>query len=151
MVVIGASLVTGLVAAATVVAGEAYARFSVAAVVGPRATLAVRSQPAALVISAADVTRGYLDVTTPTEVEVQSNTVEGYVLEFVSGLDGVTALDVDGLDQPVRLAGDGGSVVGHWSSAQRTAHMTLHFRFTLSPSIRPGTYSWPLHLAATPL
>ncbi len=136
-------------------AEQAYGRIAVSVTVEPHAALAIHSQPAALTLGAIDIERGYVDVATPTEIEVQSNSREGYVLSIVSGLPGVTGLEILGLGSPlgspVTLAGAGGSIIERWSSDTRRAAVTLRFRLALSPALTPGTYPWPLRLSATAL
>ncbi len=132
-------------------AAESYARFTVSAIVEPYASLAVRSQPDLLTLTAADVARGYVDVPQPIAVQVHSNSRDGYLLTLSSSLVGVTGLRIDGLGDPVSLDASGGSIAERWTSSEHTAEVTLHLRLLLDTAVTPGTYPWPLHLAAAAL
>jgi hypothetical protein len=57
---------------------------------------------------------------------------------------------LQGLDSEVLLEAPGGTVVQRWRSAKSRA-MELRVRFRLAPTVQPGTYPWPLQLAARPL
>ena len=75
-----------IVAASVTAAGARDIRsdFAVSVVVRPMAELELRSAPAGLDISAADLRRGYIDVPQPTQVTVRSNSPNGYALEILT-------------------------------------------------------------------
>ena len=54
-------------------------------------------QPASLVVTAADLARGYVDVPAASQVAIQSNTSGGYMLEFASQGDFMRQILVHGL------------------------------------------------------
>jgi hypothetical protein len=61
-----------------------------------------------------------------------------------------TAVDFTGFDTPVAVGAAGGAVVQRWQGAQsRSLTLTLHF--SLPADLLPGSYAWPLQLAARPL
>lgn len=60
------------------------AKLTVSAIVLKRASLQVLSQPASVVVTAADIARGYVEVPSPLQLKVQSNSQGGYMLIFDS-------------------------------------------------------------------
>lgn len=122
-------------------------RLEVGVTVLPMARIDVKSVPATLDVSTADIRRGYIEVSKPTVVEIKSNSPLGYVLNVISRQAIFTAVDILGLDVPVHLAADGGVVVQRWNATERHSIRELTYRFQLSDSARPGRYAWPIQLA----
>src|SRR5659263_307590 len=63
------------------------AKLTVTATVLKRASLQVLAQPASVVVTAADIARGYVDVPSPLQIMVQNNSRDGYMLTFESQAD----------------------------------------------------------------
>lgn len=127
-------------------------KLTVSATVSKHASLQVLTQPVSVVITAVDMARGYVDALSPTQVTVQSNTQDGYLLMFDNQGDFLRHALVKGLDSDVQVSGSGGGV------AQRSTGGGMHknllhlgFRFILSDSARQGVYAWPIRLSVTPL
>jgi hypothetical protein len=133
-------------------AGSAETKLTVTATILKRASLKVLAQPSSVVVTAADVARGYVDVSAPAQVAVQSNSSSGYMLEFSSEGDFMRQTLVKGLGTDVQLSPAGGAVMQRSSSSGVTrTTLALGFRFLLSESAQQGTYSWPMRLSVTPL
>jgi hypothetical protein len=140
-----------LVALATLGAQSALAaeaQVKVSVTIARHAKLQVLSQPGAVVVTAADIQRGYVDVP-PTQVAVQANT-GGYLLDFASEGDFMRQIVVRGLGAEVQLSPSGGLVTQTAAGNVKTT-LALGFRFVLSDTAQPGTYPWPMRLAAQPL
>jgi hypothetical protein len=133
-------------------AGSAETKLTVTATILKRASLKVLAQPSSVVVTAADVARGYVDVPAAAQVAIQNNSVDGYLLEFASQGDFMRQIMVRGLSTDVQLSPAGGAVMqpSSGSGATRTT-LALGFRFVLSESAQQGTYSWPMQLSVTPL
>jgi hypothetical protein len=128
-------------------------KVTVTATIAKHASLQVLAEPASLVITAADLARGYVDVPGASQVAIQSNTSDGYLLEFASQGDFMRQILVHGLRSGVvQLSPDGGVVAqsGGASAGITKTTLTLGFRFLLSPSARQGAYAWPVRLSVTP-
>gem|GEM_PF-1131774 len=141
-----------LVAPSMVVAAAGESKLLVSATILKHASLQVLAQPPSVVVTAADIARGYVDVPSPAQVAVQSNTQGGYMLMFESQGEFFRQTLVKGLDTDVQLGASGGGV------AQRAAGrgmsktlLDLGSRFVLSDSVRQGVYAWPMRLSVTPL
>jgi hypothetical protein len=128
-------------------AGETQVKVSVT--VAKHASLRVVSQPGAVVVTAADIQRGYVDVPVAAQVAVQSNT-PGYLLDFASEGDFMRQIVVRGLGADVQLSPAGG-VVTQTAPGNVKTTLALGFRFVLSDGAQPGAYPWPMRLAAQPL
>jgi hypothetical protein len=141
-----------IVAASMPAAGarDAHSDFSVSVVVRPAANIELRSVPAGLDISAADLRRGYIEVTQPTEITVRSNSPNGYALEVLTIAPVLSSMIVEGLNSDLALGADGGTIVQRWQKPQ-AVNLSLKFRFELLPGLRIGSYPWPVRLAVHPL
>lgn len=134
-------------------AGTGGVRLQVSATVMKHASVKILAQPASVVITAADIALGYLDVPGHAQVAVQNNSRNGYQLLFESRGDFLHQIIVKGLGGDVQLdAGVGGSVTreGGGRGMSRVV-LELGFRFVLSDSARQGVYAWPVRLSVTPL
>lgn len=146
----GLVLLALLGAVASAHAGEV--KLDVTATVAKSASLKVLEQPASVVVTASDLARGYVDVPASSQVAIQSNTPNGYLLEFSNAGDFMRQILVRGLSGDVQLSPAGGLVTQRPASGGVTkTTLALGYRFVLSEAARPGTYAWPMHLSVTPL
>lgn len=129
----------------------------VSATVMKKASLQVLTQPATVVLTAADIARGYVDMLAPAQFAVQSNSRNGYLLMFGSEGEFFRQTLVRGLSNDVQLDGNGGGVVqqnaggsGSGSGITKTV-LALTFRFILSDVAKQGVYAWPMRLSVSAL
>lgn len=128
------------------------AKVTVSATVMKHASLKVLAQPAAVVITAEDVARGYVDVAAPAQVAIRSNSPRGYMLEFANEGDFMRGILVRGLSSDVQLSPAGGAVMQSGSATGVTrATLDIGFRFMLAENAVPGTYAWPMRLSVAPV
>lgn len=127
-------------------------RVPVTATIAKRATLKVLAQPVTVVISAADIARGYVEVPGRAQLSIRSNSLSGYMLVFASEGDFVRRIRVSGLGNEVQI-GAGGGIVPQSGSAQSVTQATLElgFRFELAANARQGTYAWPVRMSVVPI
>lgn len=120
------------------------------ATVAKRATLKVLAQPPSVLVTEADLGRGYVEVLAPVQLAVQSNSPGGYILVFESRGDLVSDARVRGLGGEIQLGANG--VVPRMAAAAGVSNTTheLTFRFTLSGSAQEGTHAWPMQISAVP-
>jgi hypothetical protein len=134
------------------IADSSAPKLLVSASIQKHASLQVLAQPASVQVTAADVARGYVDVSSPAQVAIQSNAPSGYVLSFETQGEFLSQTLVKGLDTVVQLSASGGGVTqratGHGMSKKVIA---LEFRFLLSETARQGLYAWPVRLSVTPI
>lgn len=133
-------------------AGGDTTKLTVTATIAKHASLKVLSQPAAVVVTAADIARGYVDVPGSAQLAVRSNSMAGYMLVFASDGDFIRQTRVRGLGNDVQL-GVGGGLVPQAAAAQGVTHavLALGFRFELSDTARQGTYLWPVQISVVPI
>lgn len=149
----GTALALGLLGAPLTAAASGEVKLTVTATILKYASLKVLAQPATLVVTAADVARGYVDVPAASQVAIQSNTAAGYLLDFRNhGGEFMRQILVRGLNGDVQLSPAGG-LVRQDSAAVGVTNTTLAlgYRFVLSGAAQAGTYSWPMQLSVTPL
>lgn len=115
------------------------ATLQVSAVVLPHVRLQQDTAP--VVITAADIQRGYHDVARSFTLE--TNEPERVLLQLNPRLGLTEAVDIDGLSAPLRLADS--TVEVSQSLARR---FTLKYRLWLNAAAVPGNYALPVQVAA---
>lgn len=123
---------------------------SVSATVVAHTKLNVLSQVPQLTITAANIENGYIDVPTASDIEVRSNSREGFALVFNTMPNVFETVQITGLGAPVELGMEGGTVVQRRYTPQPVS-IRLGYRFILSKDIQPGNYAWPIALSARSL
>ena len=150
--VLGAASMGLLLAPSSGFASGAEAKLSVTATLMKRASLQVIEQPTAVVITAADIAKGYVDLPTATQVAIKSNSSRGYMLEFGSQGDFLRQIMVTGLANEVQMSPAGGFIVQPPTSTGVTrVTLNLGFRFVLAESVQAGTYAWPMRFSVIAL
>jgi len=127
------------------------ARITVTATIADRTMLRIDHQAATLVITDADISRGYVDVPAASRVEVRNNNPQGYLLVFqpVDRTGGMfREVRVQGLGREVEIRPGGGFVPQPYARIPVT--MELGYRFVLGKDALPGTYAWPFSISARP-
>lgn len=144
------ALALGLLGVPAATAGDV--KLTVTATVLKHASLNVLAQPSSVVVTEADIARGYVDVPTPTQVAIKSNTSGGYMLAFASQGDFMRQILVRGLSSDVQVGPAGGAIMqSSTGSGMTRTTLDLGFRFVLAESAHQGTYPWPMRLSVTPL
>lgn len=148
-----ASIESADVAHAAEPTGASKARVTVTATVPARASIKFLYQAPELVVTNADISRGYVEIPGASRIELKSNNPDGYMLVF-EGANGpvnlVREIDVQGLGRDVQIDAYGGGIV---LPSEGLAPVTkeLSYRFVLSDKAQPGTYMWPLTMSVRPM
>jgi len=145
----GALALLALAFSGAALAGSASALMSVSVQVQARTLLSVESQPPSLVLTEADLTRGYVEVPSVSRIRVRSNDPDGYLLAFDVTPAPFTAIEVTGLGPAARISANGGWLARPFAGTQPVAS-ELTYRFLLAPDAQPGVYTWPVSLSARP-
>ncbi len=143
-----ALLIVGSCAAAG--AKDARTSLTVSATVNAVARIDLRSAPAAVHVSPADLGRGFVDVGEPLSLVVHSNSREGFALDLAPLAPMFSSLTVEGLESPQILGPDGGTIVQRWRAPHEVT-LSLRLRLGLAPGLAAGTYPWPLRVSVRPL
>jgi len=127
-------------------AGQSQEQIPMSETAAAYATLKVVYQAPELVITYADILRGYVEVRSASRIEVRSNSF--FFLKF------------DGVSKPfkeVQIQGFGGDVILDTRGSslflknlRGFATFELSYTFILSKDAQPGTYAWPLQISAHP-
>jgi hypothetical protein len=125
-------------------AGTARARIAVSVTVVRPATMRSETTPSELVISDADIKRGYLVRRHVTEAFVESNSPVAFAIDVspATRLFSQVQISTSG-GKKATFGADGGQLVG-WLGGQSPHLLVLDFLLKLSPGIEPGHYPWPL-------
>ena len=122
----------------------------ISANVVPVARLELTTREPELLLTAADLDRGYIESPQSLHLTVYSNSRTGYALDVLPVSPLFSAISVQGLGSDVLLSAEGGTVTQRWGRAQKVS-LELRFSFVLADGLQPGRYAWPVRLAARPL
>ena len=149
---LGVAFLALLVLTGPAAADTSEASLTVSANVPKRASLKVSGQPSSVLITEADLARGYVDAPAPIQVAIQSNSPAGYMLVLAGQGDFVRQARMRGLESEVQVGANGG-VIPQRSNGRGVlrATMELKFRFILAKSARQGEHPWPMQLSVVPL
>lgn len=132
-----------------VAAGQTRAYMSVTANVVESVSVRALHQAQSLVITAADVARGYVEVAAGSRFEIANK--GPCLFEFRPvGSDVFRSVKVTGLERSGEF-GTGGGAMLHQPAADRHSSVSMTYRFDLTPGIMPGAYKWPLALTVLPM
>lgn len=134
--------------AAVAEAGSFSTVVNVSAVVLAHANLNIIRQPAELVLTDADVRRGYVELDAASILELKNNSRAGCLLSFSAHGLPFQETSISVMGRTVVLRPDGGLVTLPVTGKTTVA---LSYRFVLSEGTRPGTYAWPFSLSVSPL
>ena len=126
------------------------AAIAVTARVLPQARLQYLAAPPPVDITAADITRGYVEAPAAMQLHIQSNSRSGYALDLLPRSEWFTAVTVRGGGATARFGSSGGTLVQRWP-ASGSDRLTLGFRFELAADVLPGRYPLPLLAQVRPL
>lgn len=130
-------------------AGNASASVAVSARVLPRTVGSVESSETRLLITAADLQRGYLDVSLATRLRVTSNEPNGYLLVFDFSPDVIRSIIVRGLGTDAKVSASGGWIPQPYTGPETKA-FDLSYRLLLAGNASAGSYSWPVSVSVNP-
>ena len=132
-------------------AGSSAAQMNVSVQVIARTILTVDTQPSAVNVTADDIARGYVDVPQAVAFRVRSNSREGFALTFQPVTFPFSAAEVRwGAQSAVVEGGDWMPSLSH-PYQQGSSAGSLAVRLRLSAGVEPGSYAWPLQVAANSL
>lgn len=138
---------TAALAAGAAFGDEGRSTFQVSLVVPTRVELQAVGEPASVTVTAADLARGYLDVSA--RYHVSLNDRRGYLLQ-IAHLGGVAReVRVSGLGGTVVVAGD--TVAVHQGGQSFEQDVALEFRLVLDDRAQAGRFDWPVALSVEPL
>ena len=139
--------VFGLMATALAAEPRTTALLQVTARVMPFASMQVNA-PTSFTVSAEDVSRGFIELQVPVQIQVQSNVPQGYTLAFERSGDNVRQAVLQMSGAVVRV-GDGTVLTsrpapgaGRWRD-----HLLLRVRFELAADVQRGEHPWPLRIS----
>jgi hypothetical protein len=145
-VLVCALVLAGLPAGTT----EVRTSMSVGARVMPVAHLAM-SGPSSITVTQEDVARGVVEVATPTQLHVQTNSRVGFTLNVWPASEIFSSAELSGPEGATTVGVNGASIVNRWKSADRQTTLSITHRFHLASGLTPGVYTWPLKYEVVPI
>jgi hypothetical protein len=148
---LSAFAMAGVALSAALHAGTAAAdqgTLAIHATVMSRASIEGQRLPQHVVVSAADVAQGYVEVEEPVEIAIRSNIPAGVVIGFTLNspqLQGVDVRSAQGGE--LRAAG---VFVPQGERGLRTSSVSLRLRLLIAPAAQPGPIAFPLTVFLTP-
>lgn len=152
LVMVGMSTLMWAASLQVAIAEAGPMKLTVSATVLKHASLKVLTQPSSVIVTAADIAKGYVDVPIPASVQVKCNTADGFLLMFESQGEFMRQTVVKGLTNDAQISPAGGGIAHNTGgNGMRQAQLDLGFRFVLADSARQGVYPWPMRLSVVPL
>jgi hypothetical protein len=149
-VTLAAALAAVGAAGALLAAPTARTSFAVGAVVLARAGISQQTVPEALVLSAQDVARGFVDRPAAVHFSIVNTSTVGFALDVLPVSGVIAGVEVEGAGAQVAFDAGGGTIVARGLRG-RSIELALGFRFQLAPGVAPGRYPWPLAFNVRPL
>ena len=110
------------------------------------ATLKVVYQTPELVVTYADILRGYVEVKSGSRIEIRSNAF--FFLRFDGLSNPFREVHIHGFGKDILVDAKGG--VLFLKDIRGFATFELTYTFVLSKDAQPGTYAWPVEISAYP-
>lgn len=148
LIVMHAGAVGAVAAALLVAAEETYpssVSLSVSAVILKKVWIRTESSPPALVLTDADVARGFIDVPAPTVITLRNNSEDGFLFRFGLDANVASSARVTGLTQPVHF-GQEGAMLAQPGRFRTEKRLELRWRLQLAQGITPGQHPWPVQI-----
>ena len=123
-------------------------KIAVSARVLARASMQVLRQPAEIVVTDADIRRGFLDVDAGSLIEIRNNSRAGVHITFESQGLPFRETMIRGFGREVALGPNGGIITQQITG---TSVVALNYRFIFDKFSQPGTYAWPLAISVNPV
>ena len=142
------ALLTALLFVPALSAESVSGQMRVSVQVMARVNVRLEAQPAQVVVTSADVKRGYLDLPAPIVFHAQTNSRQGYLLQVSNGSTDFSEVQLSFAQAAINVAQEswiarpyvpGGEVV------------SMNARLRLSSNLAPGSYPLPISISATPL
>jgi hypothetical protein len=146
---LSAALVFVAVASAIPACGATSGQMHVSVEVIARTILTIDSQPSSVQVTAADVSRGYIDLPQAIVFHVRSNARDGYSLQFQPVSGPFTTAVLSWSNAIATVGADASWMAQPYQRGITTGSMSV--RLTLAPGTTAGTYAWPVALGADSL
>lgn len=105
----------------------------------------VRDEPAILEITAADIARGFVEVSAA-RLRAQTNDPAGFIVVAKVAGDQFASGAMTGLEQPISIGAAGGFVHLPFRGTA-VVETELRWRLPLSDQTRAGSYPWPVRIS----
>jgi hypothetical protein len=103
-----------------------------------------------LVITQADILRGYIDIPVAEKIVIQNNNLAGYLV-FFKGLNSpFKEVIIKGLEKEIRINSESGWITQPYNGRDPVT-IELSYRFIFSEDAKPGTYAWPFTISVSPV
>ena len=127
------------------------ARLELRAVVQAHASIAAVSAPQQVVLGAADVARGYLDLAQELEVQLRTNVPGGVLLAAAPTIGALRGVALSAAEGEPDVSAEGAAV---WVAKQgvglRVQRVRLRARLLIAPDAATGPIAWPVAFTLTP-
>lgn len=142
------SLLLSLINVISVSADSKNSNINISARVLPFIKYEIIHQEKNLVITANDISRGFIDIQRAMIFSVRTNSSNGYQVVFSAGSDFIREATVFNERNSYSLSGSGGELFFPYQGTNYTTK-ELSIRFYLLSDAKPGVYEWPLSFLIT--
>ncbi len=150
LIIISLAIIISFITAHSAFAETSSHMIHVSARVSPYIKHSILHQNDHIVLTSADIDRGYIDVNRGIALSLKTNSKNGYLLVFAANSSFLNNATVYNENNTYNVSGSGGEVHMPYPGKHYVTK-ELSFRFHLSATVEPGTYAWPLALMLTVL
>ncbi|NWF97994.1 MAG: hypothetical protein HXY52_03530 [Nitrospirae bacterium] len=101
-------------------------------------------------ISSEDINRGYIELPSAAQLEIQNYNLSGYIVVFKGLSEPFREILIEGLDQEVKVTAEG-AMTSQPYHGRDPLMVKLKYKIILSDNIKPGKYKLPLEISVSPL
>lgn len=102
------------------------------------------------VLTSDDIIRGYIDIPTAAQLEIQNYNLTGYLVIFNGLVGPFKEVHIEGLDRKVVVTSQGGEIAQPYHGRDPLT-VRLRYRIVLTDNAKPGKYSCPLTISVSPI
>lgn len=126
-------------------AGSANAEIKVSARVLAWTGFKILNQIKEVMITSADIRKGYIEIKSASRIEIKSNDPAGYMLIFQGITWPFREIYLQGLTNEIQISSGNTFVRQPYNRGAMTVE--LDYRFLLAEDAKPGIYAWPLSIS----
>src|SRR5512140_2336109 len=139
--------IAAVLAPVKAMAGSNSATMQVSVSVVARAIVKVNQQPLDVIVTSADLVRGYVEVAEPFLINVRTNSRSGYLLRMVNTDPQFASAEISAADFAMHVSPES-TIARPYAPAGDM--LNLRVRLVLAPGAREGRFEFPLAVDAAP-
>jgi len=129
----------------TAYASSTKTKIMVSARIPALTSLKILHQVREVIITDADIHKGYIDIKSASRIQIRNNNPAGYMLTFQGIEWPFREIHIQGFTNEIWITS--GNAFVHQPYNRGTITVELNYRFLLTEDAKPGIYDWPLSIS----